>query len=343
MNCASVLPKDHEITAENGSTESSSSTESSAHIDGASIDPPVTPTTPAPAPVSTATESKNTLKEVFLETKKIAEEAAEKIKNVARDIKKNPDNYREECNKIQELYIKNPENLIKAAGIERFMNLQYENVPIGIILIITGFFLTFFGRRIFKAFLTVSGTIVGASLFLYAFILVESIAGVSGPQWVFWLVILSGAVSGAALFNKAWKLSVYITSGYGGFALGLWILGMINSIEIYQYIDRNFFLAFFTLMGLISAHFIDEFVIISSSSLIGSFTAAFGYDMIHCFGFRLFVKNTIDNSPTNFVDVILENTSINTSIRICMICVLLMTLGGIYVQYRHQPRTYDRK
>ena len=64
MNCASVLPKDHEITAENGSTESSSSTESSAHIDGASIDPPVTPTTPAPAPVSTATESKKQLRKL---------------------------------------------------------------------------------------------------------------------------------------------------------------------------------------------------------------------------------------------------------------------------------------
>ena len=240
-------------------------------------------------------------------------------------------------------YIKNhPEEAAKQAGLDSMLQPNFISMPVGIALIAAGLFLAFTGRRLFNLFLGVSGFIIGSSVFLYILVSVQTLFALVLPQWAFWVAGLIGGMLGSALFKKMWKWAVYGMSAYGGVMLGLWILGMINGTDLSKYIERNTFLIIFGLIGLLSGHYVDEFVVISSSSLMGAVTAVFGFDMIKPVGFRLFVMNTFDNTSVNIADVLLTHT-LSDNVRYCMIGVLFITVIGIYIQYRHQPRTYDQE
>lgn len=252
------------------------------------------------------------------------------------DFHKNPEKYKEYVDQIRA----DPKTAVEKAGLGDLMKPDVTNVPGGIALIAIGLFLVVMGRRLFKLFLGISGFIVGGSAFLYVLTVLHTHLNIEFSRWMFWTVGIIGGLIGSILFNKMWKWAVYGMSGYGGVMLGFWILGMISDTPVNQYIERTTFLVIFAIIGLFMAHFIDEFVVITSSSLTGAFTAVFGYDMIHFVGFRLFVKNTFDHSPTNIVDIILENNYSN-NVRICMIAVLFVAVSGVYIQYRYQPRTYD--
>jgi hypothetical protein len=252
------------------------------------------------------------------------------------DFQKNPEKYKAYVDQIRA----DPKAAVDKAGLGNFMKPDFTTVPGGIALIAIGLFLAFMGRRLFKLFLGISGFIVGGSAFLYVLTVVSTHFHIEVSRWALWAIGIVGGLLGSALFNKLWRWAVYGMSGYGGVMLGFWILGMISDTPLNQYIERTTFLVIFAIIGLFLAHFVDEFVVITSSALMGAFTAVFGYDMIHFVGFRLFVKNTFDNSPNNIVDIILENNYSN-NVRVCMVAVLFITVSGVYIQYRYQPRTYD--
>lgn len=254
-----------------------------------------------------------------------------------KDFQENPEKYKEYVDQIRA----DPKAAVEKAGLGDLMKPDVTNVPGGIALIAIGLFLVFMGRRLFKIFLGISGFIVGGSAFLYFFMLAQTyfLAG-PYPRWYFWVTGLVGGLLGSALFNKLWKWAIYGMSAYGGVMVGLWILGMISDTSISKHIERTTFLFIFGIIGLFLAHFIDELVVIVSSSLMGAFTAVFGYDMINFVGFRLFVQKTFDQSPASIVDIILENNYSN-NVRYCMVAVLFIAVSGIYIQYRYQPRTYD--
>lgn len=258
------------------------------------------------------------------------------MKNNLDDFQKNPDKYKEYIDKIR----KDPKSAAEKAGLGDFMKPDVTYVPGGISLIAIGLFLVVMGRRLFKLFLGISGFIVGGSTFLYILMIASTHLYVPCPRWLFWVMGLVGGFLGSIMFTKIWKWAVYAMSAYGGVMLGFWILGMISDTELNKYIERTTFLVIFAIIGLFMAHFVDEFVVITSSSLMGAFTAVFGFDMIKFVGFRLFVMNTFDHTPTSIVDILLEN-NYSQSVRFCMIAVLFITASGIYVQYRYQPRTYD--
>lgn len=200
--------------------------------------------------------------------------------------------------------------------------------------------LAFLGRRIFKLFLSLSGFIVGSSVCLYLLIKANDIFHFGPPRAVYWSIGICGGLLGSFLFTKAWKWAIYALSGYGGVMVGLWILGMLNGTGFNQIIERNTFLLIFSIIGVILANYIDEMVVIVASSLSGAFTCVFGFDLIKFVGFRVFVKNTLDNTPINLVDHIIDQ--LQSDIRNCMLAVLFISVCGIYVQYRYQPRSYDR-
>ena len=270
------------------------------------------------------------------QVKEKAELACKYLEENLDDFHKNPEKYKAYVDQIRA----DPKSAAEKAGLGDLMKPDATNIPGGIALIAIGLFLVAMGRRLFKLFLGISGFIIGGSAFLYILMVAGTHLHISCPRWLFWVIGLVGGFLGSAMFIKIWKWAVYGMSAYGGVMLGFWILGMISDTELNKYIERTTFLVIFAIIGLFLAHFIDEFVVITSSSLMGAFAAVFGYDMIHFVGFRLFVKNTFDQSPANMVDIILEN-SYSHNVRFCMIAVLFITVSGIYVQYRYQPRTYD--
>jgi hypothetical protein len=271
-----------------------------------------------------------------------AKEALDFLSSKASDIRANPNAYINQMNAFKENFQNNPDEVLEQAGIKSMMNPSFSNMPVGVGLIVAGLFLAFMGRRIFKAFLATSGAIVGGSVLLGLLVLVEARTQIVAPVWLFWVFGLVGAFTGSTLFVKAWKWAVYAMSAYGGVMFAIWLLGVINGFEFAQHINRNIFLAVWGVIGLFMAHFVDEFVVIFSSSMIGAFSTVIGYDLIFCVGFRVFIKNTIDNTPDNLVNHILEQTQLLNNIRYCMLAILFIASAGIYTQYRHQPRSYDR-
>lgn len=256
------------------------------------------------------------------------------------DVRKNPDKYKDKVDLVREAMSKNPDHALEKAGVAHFFKPDYVSMPFGVGFMVVGLMLACLGRRIFKMFLSVSGFIVGGSTVLYVIIQIETFSKSQFSSWFFWVSGIIGGLLGAYLFNKAWKLAVYALSAYGGVMGGFWILGMLNGTPVLHYIEPTVFLGICGLVCLILARFIDELIVITASSMMGGFTVVFGFDMIKCVGFRVFVKNTIDNTPVNIVNHVVEH--FHHEIRFCMLAVLFITVVGIYVQFRYQPRSYDR-
>ena len=266
----------------------------------------------------------------------------EKLLSGVKDVHLNRRTYADSLNEIKKAYENDPQALLDQSGLAAYLNpdsqnLAAENLILGAILIVTGIILAFMGRRMFKLFLSISGFLVGSSSIWYIIVLIETYTKKDIPQYGFWIACILGGILGAYVFNTAWKWGIYIMSAYGGIMLGIWVFGMIqdNTKEVY----RTAFLVVSAIICGLAARYIDEFVVISTSSLMGAFTVFWGIDFMKPMGFRLFVKKTIDQSDLNLQDFI--NSMNKESICYCMIGVLFITVSGIYIQYRHQPRTYD--
>lgn len=262
------------------------------------------------------------------------------INEKADEVIANPEKFKAEIQQVAHDIKDDPKAAFKKSGLGSFLEPKYTSIPFGLAFIAVGIMIAFLGRRIFKLFLGLSGFVVGGSVALYFLIKINDLFHFGPSRTVFWSVGVIGGLLGALLFSKAWKWGIYALSGYGGVMLGLWILGMINGTPANQYIERNTFLFVFLVIGVLLAHYIDEFVVISSSSLTGAFACVFGFDLIKFAGFRAFIKNTLDNTPINLVDHMVDQ--LKGDIRLCMLSVLFITVCGIYVQYRYQPRSYDR-
>lgn len=286
-----------------------------------------TPETPAPSDDNKGITE--TLEGVYHEINKEAEK-----------VMADPDKYKDKIEEISKDIKNDPVEAFKKAGLGSFLEPEYTSIPFGLGFIAVGLLLTFMGRRIFKMFLGISGFVVGGSSALFVLIKLSMLIGFNPSRTVYWVVGIIGGLLGSLLFNKAWKWAVYCLSAYGGVMVGFWILGMINGTALNQYVERNTFLFIFAAIGVFLANYVDEFIIITASSLTGAFTCVFGFDLMKFVGFRAFVKNAIDSTPINLVDHIMEH--VQSDIRICMIVALFIAVCGIYVQYRHQPRSYDR-
>ena len=270
---------------------------------------------------------------------KIEEIIKELDENMA-DVRRNPEKYKEKLKLVREAMSKDPDHALEKAGVAHFFKPDFVSVPFGIGFMAVGLILACLGRRIFKMFLGISGFIVVGSAVLYLIIQFETLFKAQYSSWVFWVFGIIGGLLGSYLFNRAWKTAIYALSAYGGVMAGFWILGMLNGTSILHYIEPTVFLIICAVFCLLLARFIDELVVITASAMMGGFTVVFGFDMIKCVGFRVFVKNTIDNTPVNIVNHIVEH--FHHEIRFCMIGVLFITVAGIYVQFRFQPRSYDR-
>lgn len=259
------------------------------------------------------------------------------IKIIPEDAKEyfnNPKKYVTQLEKLRADYQDHPEELYKAVNLEGLMGENSRNFPLGIGLMGIGIFIAFFGRKMIRLFISLSGFIVGSSLFLYGIVWAENIFhdGSSAPAWVFWVSGLIGGLLGSFLFYHAWKFGTYVFSAYGCAMLSLALLHFVPD-EYKAQINRTAVYVIAAIIGLIATRYIEEFVLIASSSLTGGFVFFVGIDFISSVGFRAFIKNAIVDKSKLGINDIWIHFSKKDDITICLIGVMVITLSGIFVQY----------
>lgn len=234
-----------------------------------------------------------------------------------------------------------PKAFLEEAGLDKYYQSNVPEFIIGTVLIAAGIALAFMGRRIFKVFLTLSGLIIGSSAALYLIVFIENFTDTLAPSYVFWVTCILGALFGAYLFNTAWKWGIYIMAAFGGYLVGVWTFSFIPPEYQAQIPNKQIFFALFSIIGGIAAKYLDEFVVITSSSLIGAFTIVTGIDLLHPVGFRAHIASFTSLQNLNLKACVIQAMG-KENIYYCMLGVLFFTIAGIYVQYRHQPRSFDR-
>lgn len=282
-----------------------------------------------------------TVTEQTAEAYNAATEYAKNIEEIAANADTlTPEVCTERLGQLRAAYLSNPALGSRIMGLGDEMETNAGTMAIGVVMIITGLFLAFMGRRIFNVFLIISGFIVFSSATLLSIILVKPYISFTISPLAFWCIAIAGGCIGAVIFKKSWKFAVYCMSCYGGMLTGFWALGMVP--EIKDYINKSVFIFICSSLAGVCAHYLDELIVIVSSSLAGAFTAFVGLDMIKPNGFRtslVAVINSVDvSSAKNLASEFLIG-----NVRNYMIGVLFVTVSGIYVQYRHQPRSYDHE
>lgn len=250
----------------------------------------------------------------------------------------------EELNsRLEELtavYLANPNIGSRIMGLGAEMETNAGTMVTGVVMIVTGLFLAFMGRRIFNAFIIISGFFVFSSAAIMATIFARSHFGIETSSLAFWGISIVVGLIGSYVFYKSLKFAVYCMSFYGGVLAAFWIFGMVP--EIKKYVNKTIFVCACSALAGICARYNDEMVVIVSSSLVGAFAAALGADMIKPNGFRTNIVALVECSDADSARNIASEFLIG-NVRNYMIGVLFVTAVGIYIQYRHQPRSYDRE
>lgn len=207
-------------------------------------------------------------------------------------------------------------------------------MKIGIFFMIVGLFLAYMGRRIFKLFLMITGFIVFSSTSVILIISAKPRLIIPISATALECIALFAGIIGAIIFMNAWKFAVYCMSFHGGMLMGFWVLGMVR--EIREAVNETFFIVACSVLAGLCAHYMDELLVIVSSSLAGAFTTCFG---VYIMKQRGLFHNLIQIPHSfSFLD---ENEHVR--VRNYMIGILFITISGIYVQYRCQPRSYDKE
>ena len=269
-----------------------------------------------------------------------AVECAKNIEKIAADTNRlSPEDCEEKFNQLRIAFQESPEVFSQISGFGSEMHSSAGSMATGIVLIITGLFLTYMGCRILKAFLSISGFIIFGSITAILIIMSKPHLSFEVHYVAFWLIVIIGGVLGGFIFNKAWKFAIYCIASYGGVLAGFWILGMVP--EINQYVNKMFFLIACSILSGICGYYMDEIIVIVSSSLVGSFTIFFGIDMIKPRGFRANLTAVFDEvkSLEKARDIAIGFMSSN--VRNYMIGVLFVTVSGVYIQHRHLVRSKE--
>ncbi len=209
----------------------------------------------------------------------------------------------------------------------------------GLMLVLAGLFLVFRGRSAFKAFLALSGFIMGGCVGLYLGHFSTYIPALEGQKWCIWLFTVALAVGGSFFVVRVYRWSVGMISAFSGMYTAIFLMGLLPfTLEQYQkYIVLSVFAAVFLAL---SFKF-EEAVVISSTAIMGSFTATFGADSIYHFGFRQLLQSMIEMKKNEIFIEALKHSATNV-LRAVLVGAVILAGCGIFVQYHFLPRGYDR-
>ena len=136
---------------------------------------------------------------------------------------------------------------------------------------VIGFFVTFFGRKLFRPVLFIAGVLLVVSIVWLIFY--STFLKSSTKAWVGWVVLACSILVGICvgfLFVKIAKLGAFIIAAWGGYSLGL----LIYSAFLYKIKSQGGFWGFTIgmalLFGILALFFFDH-ILIHSTAFAGAY------------------------------------------------------------------------
>jgi len=204
---------------------------------------------------------------------------------------------------------------------------DYTLSAIGIIL---GLIFVFFGYRLFRPILGITGFIAGAGICFYILYYHTSV-----PLWVVIVAPIGAGIALAVLMVLLSFIGIFLLGAVGGFLLVCLFLGssegglIHNKIAIYVLLGAIPFAC-----GVISL-LIQKILIILATSFAGSYAVLACIDRYVQGGFSQVIPNIIGGTPDQI------HADYKTYIEIGA-CVLLFVIG-VFVQHRHTGKNYHHK
>ena len=205
-------------------------------------------------------------------------------------------------------------------------------VVIGIAAILSGLLFTFFGIKLFKPVLFIAGFYIGVLVAFIVLAYVEPISPEGISSWAsnrdliyFIVAIVVGLVFGA-LSICMWRFGLSLVGAFGGFCLAMFILSWVQGGAISDGLARSIFIAVFCIIGGVAALFMEDHVVILSTSICGSFGLVYGVDCFVGSGFKDAVPSFL-GSPTKY-------TVVSDTVLALLISWLVIAVMGALVQYR---------
>jgi hypothetical protein len=149
------------------------------------------------------------------------------------------------------------------------------------ISIVIGFFVGFFGRKLWKPIFFLSGVLI--TVFLVLIIFYTTFLNDTTESWVGWVVIACSVLLGLLvgfIFMKISKLGAFVLAGWGGFCLGLLIWNSFLYLATSEdWLFWTFTVGVGVIMGILAMIFFDH-IIILCSAMAGAYVFVAGIGMV---------------------------------------------------------------
>ncbi|ORX79799.1 hypothetical protein K493DRAFT_362475 [Basidiobolus meristosporus CBS 931.73] len=157
---------------------------------------------------------------------------------------------------------------------------QTQKIIAGVLLILIGFAFCFFGRRLVKVTIFLTGFVFFSGL---ALVICANISPVdssnTAKSWIYIAVSIVSGLIGGYLLICLFQVGLVIIGGLGGFALSMIILSLKENMLITSNTGRIIFIVVFVVIGAISILFLERHILIWSSAIYGSYTMVVGVDV----------------------------------------------------------------
>jgi len=202
------------------------------------------------------------------------------------------------------------------------------------IALVIGFFLTFFGLKLWKPIFFLVGVVATVGLVLIIFY--STFLKSNTKDWVPWVVLVSAILGGLLvgfILMKVSKLGAFVLAGWGGYSLALLIW---NS---FLYLTTTSAALFWTftigiafICGILALIFF-EHAVINASSMAGSFLVFAGVGIVGG-GYQ---------NPFTISSVIEDGETIEPTFYAYMVATLVLFIIGDIVQYHQLKKDNEYK
>jgi len=199
----------------------------------------------------------------------------------------------------------------------------------GIILIVFGFILCFFGYRFFHLTMFIIGFYVGA---LLTYTGMTNGTPNSSNTLVLIISIVVGVIVGL-LFVCCSRCGLWFVGGLGGYCMAVWFLSFNNGHLIDSHIGRVLFIIAFVIVGIILVTFWERTTVIIGTAFIGAYTIILGLDLFIHVGFAQAVAQLMGHEGS-FQD--------STGVYIMLGAVIVLFVVGAFVQFRYHRGDFGK-
>ncbi|KAJ1555553.1 hypothetical protein HK405_000486 [Cladochytrium tenue] len=209
----------------------------------------------------------------------------------------------------------------------------------GAILIATGIALLFWGHRIFKLVLFLSGFYVFGIL---TYVILQFIAYKTGSDFgggdhrdlVYLISCIVIGLLGGLLFMCFWRLGMSAIGALLGFVLATFILSFVSGGTISSGIGRSVFIILMSAAGAILIIFVERPVLILGTATTGAFAVITGIDIFVSTGFTDAVHTFLSGSGS---------FSVTWKTGLMLGAFFLLALIGVVFQFRSGKHHHPRK